>query len=253
MAPDGHAGRVSALWRFPVKSMLGERLDAADVTSGGVVGDRAYALVEGASDAVVSAKRVKEFPGLFACRAVFVEPPDAGGETPPVLITLADGSSVRSDAGDADARLSRWFGREVRLEPAAPAEAFYDLSPMSVLTTSTLDELKRLRPGSRFDERRFRMNVVVRTGGPGFVENEWVGRTLEVGARVALHVDMPDPRCVMTTLAQEDLPRDPEILRTLARHNRLAVAGEGRFPCCGVYATIGVPGTIGIGDRVLVL
>jgi hypothetical protein len=253
MTSEEPAGRVASLWRFPVKSMLGERVDEADVTGGGLVGDRAYALVDTATGRVVSAKRVKEFPDLFACRAAFVEPPQAGRRIPPVRITLPDGASVSSDTGDADGALSRWFGRDVHLASAAPAEAFVDLFPLSVLTTSTLDELNGLRPESRFDERRFRMNVVVRTEAAGFIENEWVGRVLEMGGGVRLSVAMPDPRCVMTTLAQDDLPRDPEILRTLTRYNRLAVAGEeGRFPCCGAYAVVEAPGRIRTDDPVLV-
>jgi MOSC domain-containing protein len=296
MTSEEPAGRVAALWRFPVKSMLGERVEEANVTPGGLVGDRAYALVDGASGKVVSAKSVQAFPDLFACRAAFVEPPPLEGPLPPVRITLPDGSVVTSGGGDSDATLSSWFGREVHLASVAPAdftidqyhpdvegldpaghrdefveqklgaalfaelgapspvaaEAFFDVFPMSVLTTSTLNELNRLRPESRFDERRFRMNVVVRTGVAGFIENEWVGRVLELGDGVRLGVAMLDPRCVMTTLAQEELPRDNEILRTLSRHNRLAVAGEGRFPCCGVYAVVEAPGTIRTDDPVLV-
>ncbi len=252
MNPEEPAGRVAALWRFPVKSMLGEGVEEADVTHGGLVGDRAYALVETATGKVVSAKRVKDFPDLFACRAAFVEPPRAGRPVPPVRIILPDGVSLASDDSDADVTLSRWFGRDVHLASADPAEAFVDLFPLSVLTTSTLDELNGLRPESRFDERRFRMNVVVRTGAAGFVENGWVGHLLEIGGAVRLSVAMPDPRCVMTTLAQEDLPRDPEVLRTLTRHNRLVVAGEGRFPCCGAYAVVEAPGTIRTDDLVTV-
>jgi hypothetical protein len=252
MTSEEPADVVAALWRFPVKSMLGERVEEVEVTTRGLVGDRAYALVATATGKVVSTKSVREFPDLFACRAAYVEPPQRGRPLPPVRITLPDGSAVTSGDGDTDVTLSRWFGRDVHLASAAPAEAFFDLFPVSVLTTSTLAELSGLRPQSRFDERRFRMNVVVRTGVAGFVENDWVGRVLELGDGVRLGVAMPDPRCVMTTLAQEDLPRDKEILRTLTRHNRLAVAGEGRFPCCGVYAVVEAPGTTRTDDPVLV-
>ena len=94
--------------------------------------------------------------------------------------------------------------------PSAVAEgAFFDLFPFSVLTTSTLDQLGELEPQSRFDVRRFRMNVIVDTPASGFVENEWVGRTLAIGDEVQLGVALPDPRCVMPSLPQEDLPRDP--------------------------------------------
>jgi hypothetical protein len=126
---------------------------------------------------------------------------------------------------------------ELGLPPVIPADAFFDVFPVSVLTTSTLDRLHALRPGMRFDERRFRMNVIARTDGDGFVENDRPGHDLLIGDRVRIRIAMPDPRCVMTTLAQEDLPRGLDVLRTLVRHNRLDVAG-GPYPCAGVCLTL---------------
>ena len=112
-------GTVRALWRFPVKSMLGEELDAADLSEGGIVGDRAYAIRDRETGKVASAKHPKLWPDLLACRAAFVEPPRPGDELPPVRIELADGDSVLSDAADVDAVLSRFFGRDVELARAA--------------------------------------------------------------------------------------------------------------------------------------
>ena len=128
--------------------------------------------------------------------------------------------------------------------------SFFDLFPVSVLTTSTLDRLSELSPASRFDERRFRMNVIVRTREPGFVEHDWVGCGLQVGGSVQLAVSIPDPRCVMPTLVQEDLPKDNGILRALVRHNRLDVAGA-LSPCAGVYATVTAAGAVRSGDEVM--
>ncbi len=286
-------GTIQALWRFPVKSMLGEEVDAADLGEGGLVGDRAYALVDKETGKVASAKHPKLWPNLLACRAAFVEPPRPGEEVPPARIELADGDSVLSDAADVDAVLSRFFGRDVELARAAdngytidqyhpdeenydpdghrdevveaqlgaaffnerglpsavPEGSFFDLFPLSVLTTSSLDHLGELEPESRFDVRRFRMNVIVDTPAGGFVENEWVGRTLAIGDDVLLGVALPDPRCVMPSLAQEDLPRDSKILKALAQHNRIDVAGA-LFPCAGVYAVAEATGTIRQDDRV---
>jgi uncharacterized protein YcbX len=284
-------GEVAALWRFPVKSMRGERVDTSEVAEGGVVGDRAYALIEVETGKVVSAKNPKLGPAMFGCRAEFAESPRAGEEPPPVRITLPDGTSLTSDAPDVDATLSGFLGRDVKLAHAAPEDftidqyhpdiegldpeghrdvvtesklgsaffteaglpsavpvgAFVDLFPVSVLTTSTLGQLNELRPESRFDERRFRMNVILGTREKGFVENDWLGRGLEIGDDVRLAVSIPDPRCVMTTLAQDELPKDTEILRTLARQNKIDVAG-GLYPCAGVYATVEAPGTMQAGD-----
>ena len=289
-------GAVKALWRFPVKSMRGEKVDVSDLTERGFVGDRAYALVDTETGKVMSGKSPRVGPSLLGCRAAFVEAPRAGDEQPPVRITLPDGTSVTSDAPDVDATLSGFLGRPVTLERAAPDDftidqyhpdvedldpeghrdtvtesklgsaffaaaglpsavpvgAFFDLFPVSVMTTSTLDRLNELRPGSRFDERRFRMNVIVETSEAGFLENGWPGRGLQVGDAARLGVAIPDPRCVMTTLAQDELPKDTEVLRTLARQNRIDVAG-GMYPCAGVYATVESAGRIREGDAVTLM
>jgi uncharacterized protein len=120
MAINVQVGSVTGLWRFPVKSMRGERLDAAPVTERGLVGDRAYALMDNDTGKVVSAKSVKRFPDLLQCQARFVESPWAGEDLPPVEITLPDGTTVRSDASDVSGMLSTFFQRDVTLARAAP-------------------------------------------------------------------------------------------------------------------------------------
>ncbi|MBA3264805.1 MAG: MOSC domain-containing protein [Nocardioidaceae bacterium] len=289
-------GSISSLWRFPVKSMAGEQLSEAALTSRGLVGDRAYALIDVETGKVVSAKSAKRFPDILSCRAAFLDAPDVGAGTSPVRITFPDGASTASDAPDRDDVLTRFFGRKVRLSSVAPEDfaidqyhpdvpnadpaghrdtvvdqklgsaffdeigapspvpvgAFFDLFPVSVITTSTLDRLQHLQPGSRFEPCRFRMNVVVASVGDGFVENRWIGHTIALSDGPRVHVAMPDPRCVMPTLAQDDLPRDNEILRTLVRHNRLEIEPGARFPCAGVYGVVDEAGTLRVGDRVAV-
>jgi uncharacterized protein YcbX len=93
------------------------------------------------------------------------------------------------------------------------------------------------------------MNAIVATSEPGFVENGWVGRSLTIGDDAQIMVVMPDPRCVMPTLAQEDLPWDNEVMRALVRHNRLD-AGGAMSPCAGVYAAVTAAGTLHTGDEV---
>jgi uncharacterized protein YcbX len=286
-------GTVEALWRFPVKSMRGEKVEVADLTEAGVVGDRAFALIDAESGKVMSGKNPRLGPSLLGCRAAFVQAAEGSDEHPPVRITLPDDTFVTSDSPDAESILSDFFGRPVKLERAAPEDftidqyhpdiedldpeghrdtvteqklgsaffaemglpsavpvgAFFDLFPVSVLTTSTLHRLNELRPKSQFDQRRFRMNVIVDTHEAGFVENGWIGRSLQLGDSVRIGVTIPDPRCVMTTLAQDELLKDTEVLRTLVRQNRLDVAG-GLYPCAGVYAIVESGGTIREGDGV---
>ena len=294
MATSGVVGSVSGLWRFPVKSMGGERLEQGEFTERGLVGDRAHVLIDVDTGKVASAKSARLFPGLLGCRATFVEPPRLDSDLPPVRIALPDGTSVTSDSGDVDRVLSAFFRRAVTLARNAPdnftidqyhpdvenvdpaghrdavveqklgsaffAEAglpspvpfgsFFDLFPVSVLTTSTLGQLSELQPNSKFDARRFRMNVIVSTNEAGFVENNWIGHELAIGDAIRLHVALPDPRCVMTTLAQEELPGDTGILRALVQHNRIQVGDAGRFPCAGAYAVVQASGDVRTGDRV---
>jgi hypothetical protein len=271
---QGALGSVVALCRYPVKSMMGEELNASEVTDRGLLGDRAYALVDRTDGKVASAKNPRKWPSLFDFRAAFVDAPRGGGTLPPVRITLPDGTVVTSAQADLDRILSRALNREVALSAAErgqphvtaeeywpdmagldhrdtvtdfdlPAGTFFDCAVLHLLTTATLERLRELYPAGRFEVRRFRPNVVVETadGGKDFAENAWIGRTLAIGDAVRLSISGPCPRCVMTTLPQADLPRDPGILRAAAQHNHANV---------GVYAAVVQGGTIRRGDPITV-
>ncbi len=263
-------GSVVSLWRYPVKSMMGEELNATDITERGLLGDRAYALVDPSTGKVASAKNPRKWPNLFDCRAAFVEPPRTGRKIPPVRITLPDGSMVTSEQSDLNQILSRVTGREVTFALSAPktpsleeywpdmeglahretitdesmpADTFFDCAVVHVLTTATIDRLREVYPQGRFEVRRFRPNIVVElaAGERDFVENAWIGHTLAIGDEAVLSVTGPCPRCVMTTLPQGDLPKDPGILRAAAQHNQANV---------GVYASVLRGGTIRRGDPI---
>ena len=287
---NGAVGSVAALWRYPVKSMMGEELDASDVSERGLVGDRAYALVDRETGKLASAKHPRKWSRLFDFGAVFIEPPRGGDPTPAVCITFPDGFTVTSSEPDLGRMLSEALGREVTLAAsapeaatfeevwpavkgsqlygnvlpqegeevitdvpagfAAPSGAFFDFSAIHLLTTNTLDRLRELAPESRFVVRRFRPNIVVQfPQARGFVENNWARRVVAIG-KIRLKVIIPTPRCVMTTLAQGDLPSDPLILRVTAEYNLIRAGGLGELPCAGVYAAVLTPGTIRRGDPV---
>ena len=257
-------GSVVSLWRYPVKSMMGEELNSAEVTERGLLGDRAYALLDSSTTKVVSAKNPRKWPNLFDFRAAFVEPPRTGEKIPSVRITLPNGTILSSEQRELNQVLTNALGRAVTLatatpempsleeywpdmeglahretvtDEAIPAGTFFDLAVTHVLTTATLDRLRDLYPQGRFEVRRFRPNIVVQpsSGDKTFVENAWIGHTLAIGDQVRLNITGPCPRCVMTTLSQGDLPRDPGILRTAAQHNQVNV---------GVYAAVVRGGTI---------
>jgi uncharacterized protein len=286
--PGGVVGAVVALWRYPVKSMLGEELNAAVITERGLLGDRAHALIDPTTGKVVSAKNPRKWGRLFDCRAAFVEPPLLDRPLPPVRVTLPDGGDIVSGRDDVAAALSSVLGRAVALlEDAPPGPAleqywpdieglterktvtdetialgappgtFFDYAALHLLTTTTLDRLRALYPAGRFEARRFRPNLVVApiAGADGFVENAWVARELQIGEEVRLRVASPCPRCVMTTLPQADLPRDVGILRTVAEHNRqpLPALGGGTSPSVGIYGVVECGGTVRRGDAIRLL
>jgi len=269
--------------------MLGEHPDAADIGDTGIVGDRAWGLVDTATGKVASAKHPQMWAALLGLRATYADLRGKG----PVSIELPDGTSLRSDDSEIDARLSAAVGRDVHLTADVPSGAAYDeewpdvdgiapsefiagtnsgrsvtgrdisalpvgmlapgtfqdVAPLTVMTTASLRTARALHPDGDWDDRRFRSTVLLDCDGDGFVEQNWVGRTLRIGD-VEVSVTASTPRCVMVTLAQQDLRGDAEVLRTLARHNRVDVLGGGLFACLGVYASVVRGGRIATGDPV---
>jgi uncharacterized protein len=295
---DGHAATVAELWRYPVKSMLGERVEAADVADAGFAGDRAYAVVDPGTGKVGSAKHPRLWGALLQCEARYLAPPRAGAAPPPVAITLPNGDETGSEDPEVDERLSAVFDRPVQLTTvapegngylavwpemdgvmpsdfreqsavegdaesegtltglslamAAPPGTFFDVATLHVLTTATLRYLGEVAPGSRFDVARYRPNIVVDTTADPFAENGWSGANVRFGDALVGSVLIPTMRCIMTTLAQRDLPRDNEVLRTLTRHNRVEIPGLGTWSCVGAYAVVATAGRVQLGDEVAI-
>ena len=275
-------GIVATLRRYPVKSMLGEDLDAADVSRSGLARDRRLAVVSRRTGKVASAKYPRLWRDLLTLSAEALEDPVLGDVA---RIRLPNGKTVHSTDGDIDEILSALLDEPVTLTatpppgasldravpeavlrdgirtevPAtlielgagAPPGTFVDFAPLHLLTTATLGRIAQLSPYQRAHLERYRPNVVIRTEAAGFTENEWLGRDLGVGDDVVLRVIARTPRCAVPTLAHGDLPRDPEALRVLARHNRIRPLPESDpEPCAGVYAQVLQPGRIRTGDTV---
>ena len=273
-------GVVKDLFRYPVKSMGGERLRAVDIAAHGVIGDRAYALRE-ANGRIVTAKK---WANMLEFGARYDAPP-IPGVLAPLRIILPDGRTIQAQAPDASAMLSAVLGRPVVLERAQsdetsraeidPATVFGDVPVEQVLaerTAATMPDSFALLPGTFFDSgsihvlasgtlahlrtligadaqldpRRFRPNILVETapGVEGFLEDDWLEGTLEVGESVTIVQMQPMLRCVMTTHQQADLVRDLRILRTAAQHHHDHV---------GVRAAIGTAGTVRVGDSVVLV
>ncbi|MGB7416575.1 MAG: MOSC N-terminal beta barrel domain-containing protein [Thermosynechococcaceae cyanobacterium] len=246
-------GSIASLWRYPVKSMLGEAIESAEVTAHGLLGDRAYALRDIQTGRIASAKNPKKWAKLLDFQAALEAIPQAHEAIPAVKVVLPDGNSITSEASDASTVLSTLLGREVQLlssvpetpsldqywpavegtahqdtvtELLMPPGTFFDSCAIHAITTATLARLQELYPEGDFKRERFRPNFVIEPASSevGFLEDAWVGGILAIGDQVRLSIDTECPRCVVTTLAQAGLSEDLNILRTTAKHNKV-IAG----------------------------
>ena len=271
-------GTVKALWRFPVKSMLGEQLDALHITPAGVAGDRAWALRDLENKRIASAKK---FVGLLKFGAQYEGTP-AVDSLPPVKITLPGGRAIHADDANASEVISDALGHGFHLEnspsrtgeragidpntifadnpvgnviPGLSADkmpdyfglhkgTYLDSASFHLISTGTLAHMRGLTEGaSDFDYRRFRANLLIDTGddADGFVEDGWTGGVLEIGAAVKITSIQPALRCVMTTHAQQNLPRDLAILRTTVQRHQANL---------GAFTAVEGAGDVHLGDNV---
>ena len=229
-------GTISQIWRYPVKSLLGESLDQAPVDPRGLDGDRAYALIwpDRKIASGKTSRRFRRLPGLFGLSSYYREGT--------VGVRFPDGEEIQGPSGALDNRLADHFGELVKLERES-GTSFFDASPAHILTTSSLNWLKQHIDPVSADLRRFRPNIVVDSDDAGLKDSDFIGRTMKIGLSVALTVTDPTERCVMTTLEQSDLPKDTDVLDVIAKHGN-------EF---GVYAAVSTGGEIKVGDRVTLI
>ena len=241
---------VTGLYRYPVKSMQGLDVATLDLTADGFAGDRRWALLDAATGRLMSAKR---WSALLQASA------DDDG------LTLPDGTWIPFAAPDADALLSVWLGREVRLVEAgpdttvsyemtfdppdddaeyfaieAPPGTFLDATAGHLVALTTLRHAAERRGDLDWDVRRFRPNVVVDGDLEAFAEDDWVGRTLRVGG-AELAVRQPTVRCAMPLRAQPGLSRQASMYAALEELHRNHL---------GLYLDAVTPGRIAVGDEV---
>jgi uncharacterized protein len=221
---------VTALFRYPVKSLVGEELREVDIDRRGVTGDRLWSVrdPDGKLGSGKSSRRFRRMDGLLALSAAY-------DESVPVL-TFPHGRVVRGDDEAVHEALSGHVGRPVRLEREERVSHF-DEGPLHLVTTASLERVSRAR-GVPVDIRRLRANVLVESTE---VEDAWTGRRLAIGDDVVVQVLYPMPRCVMLDLPQRGLPADRGLLRAVTETN----LGE-----LGVVADVVTPGRVRLGDGV---
>ncbi|MCB0881411.1 MAG: MOSC N-terminal beta barrel domain-containing protein [Thermoleophilia bacterium] len=243
MAPVTDVATIAELWRYPVKSMQGERLDAAEVGPLGLAGDRAFALRDLGTGLTLTARRSPDL--LFASARLDGDDVD---------VTLPDGTRTTRDDD-----LSDWLGRRVELVRAHPAVAGrYEIAtdpeaedasewvrwdgPRGSFHDSSRTQVSVIGRASLggWDRRRFRANVIVEGPAPD-AEADFVGRTLAAGG-AELDVVKRIDRCVIVARPQPGgIDRDMDVLRTVARE---------RGNLLGVGAMVRTPGRVAVGDAV---
>lgn len=245
-------GTVKELWRHPVKSFQGERVEELTLAPGGAAGDRVLAVVDPAAQKVLSAKRYADL--LLASARL---------EGNRVVVTLPDGAEHASDDPKVHDALSSWLGMDVRLEPP-PADTVYpmemytgmsdedtplfdwpgppgrwvDLADSHWVTTASLASIAGEHPGGEWDVRRFRPTGLLEVDGSGYPEEGWAA--FDVG-EAGIEPLMPTMRCSMPSRAQPGLERDKAIGTTIrdANSNNL-----------GIYAAVTRSGKVRVGDSV---
>jgi uncharacterized protein len=276
-------GKIGTIMRFPIKSLLGELLDECAITSNGIRGDRALALVDTATGKIASAKQPNLWRDLLTLSAKTY--PSALNSR----VVVCSGAGDRLDHLDAnfDAWLSKLLGRDVKLietkqngaelnrarpdevlergideavtqdllaiGAAAPEGGFFDFAPIHLVNAASLDAISNFAPLATISAERYRPNLVIETtSSRAFTENEWVGRRLLIGQSVELEIIAPTPRCAVPLLSHGALPVSSAAVSGVNKLNRVEfpLLGPGQYPCLGAYATVLSPGPVQRGDAV---
>ena len=249
--------RIQEIWRYPVKSLQGEKLSEAAIDESGLRGDRCWGVRDETTGKILTGRRE---PQLLLAAATLAE----DGE---LNIALPSGDVCRGSGSGTDLALSEWLRRPVTLVGAAdapggeaeffadatddtseavawtmPPGRFVDAMPLLLLTTASLRTGAALHPTGEWSVRRFRPNLLIDAAGDGWLEDDWCGSTVHIGS-IAVVPRQGCVRCTMVTRPQRELVRDLDIYKTLARNH------DGTF---GVWTQVQTPGDVHVNDIVTV-
>jgi uncharacterized protein len=228
---------VEQIWRYPIKSMGGQRLDQSFADHRGLLGDRVWA-VQDDKGKLGSGKNSQRFTRLLGLLDLTARYDD---ETEPPIVTAQDGSQHSVASGAANAYVQALTGRSVQIRRDTGIMHF-DEVPFSLVGTATLAWLAA-QVSVAVDARRLRPNIVVRTDEP-FAEEAWIDRPVQIGSVVAVF-DRVFMRCVMVGMAQPGLGESGDVLRRIGdRHDNPV--------CMAIGGQISQPGTVKVGDQVIV-
>ncbi len=234
-------GHVEAIFRYPVKSMGGERLEAAKLGWYGLEGDRRLAIRRMDNRSGMPWLTASKLPDLLLFTPHRL-PTDGEGELP-THVRTPDGEEMPVFGEDLAAEVGRRHGAPVQMMQLN--HGIFDEACLSVIATDTVREVGRLA-GLNLDMRRFRPNVVVRLlRSVPFEEDEWVGGVLSFGAgddAPAIAVTMRDIRCSMLNFDPDSARPAPEVLKAVVRaHQNTA----------GIYGAVTRTGRLAVGQTLL--
>ena len=231
------AGEIDRLWRYPVKSLLGESRTELSIDRRGVVGDRWFAIrdLNGKFGSGKNTRRFRRIDRLFELQARY--------EGDVLLITFPDGRVIRGDDENIDRKLSQVLGQPVELAVEQKVSHF-DAGSLHLVTSASLRWLQSLLTNSVIDERRFRPNFLIKLPGEDLIEHQWIGKKLKIGRELEVKITGLTERCVMAGFQQQELAHDSEIIKTIRQNSNLNF---------GVYAKVLKEGVARVGDRVNLL
>jgi len=233
-------GHVEAIFRYPVKSMGGERLEAGELGWHGIEGDRRLALRRVDDRSGFPFLTASKLPDLVRFTPLRGEDGASGGL--PTHIRTPDGEEMAVFGQELAAEIGRRYGAPVQMMQMK--NGIFDEACVSVIASETVSEIGRLA-GIDADVRRFRPNVLVRLARPGaFQEDEWVGGGLRFGEgeeAPAIAVTMRDERCSMVNLDPDSASVAPEMMKAVVRVNQ---------NMAGIYGTVIRTGRLAVGQRV---
>ena len=233
-------GRISAIFRYPVKSMAGELLDVARLSWHGLDGDRRLAFRRLTDKSGFPWLTASKFPKLLLYKPFGLD--SHTSELLPTHVCAPEGKKYELRSDELREELSSRYGSDVELMNLN--HGIFDEACISVISLGTVHCVKR-ELGRDVDLRRFRPNVVIEThGAEPFEEDRWVGRTLMFGegnSGAAVRVTMTDERCVMVNLHPDTAERDSEVMKTIVRMNKNHA---------GVYGTVVTAGELRVGQVV---
>ncbi len=274
-------GKVESIFRYPIKSIGGERLFNSKIDKNGVEGDRIYAFKDCETGFIVSCKHPRKWKEIIQLSAtlnqdnsVIVrdlknEELSSKDEIESKIYELTSRTveliSVRDNLGrqirEADRSNIEKLGTKINQEPlsiASKENHFFDFAPLHIITTASLNHIGTFYKEGDFKAERFRPNLIIKTSETNnFLENEWIGKEVKIGNGLEVKIIEPTPRCVLITLKQGKLEEDIEILKTIVQKG--SAKSYTYFPgkmlkgTLGVYGIIIKEGTVKIGDSIQLL